>query len=381
MRFALRSAFLGVALTAAGCSAPECYPEHLTYPPRADLIVDQVPNDPAEEPRQLGQIDQEIARAVSRGRAYDPANLSPEQRGPLQQFLGETFGTPAAPKIAGDAEVGRQAEQLRLGPERLAEGSRLFRHHCQHCHGLSGDGRGPTGPWVFPHPRDFRQGQFKFVSTVGGDSRKPCRADLIRTLREGLPGTPMPPFRLLPEDDLERLAGYVVFLSLRGQVEYTVGRELLAGNQDGDIPSEARADLRRFLGGWARAEAEQLAPREEPESSEESIRRGYKLFTDAGTANCVSCHADFGRQAQFRYDAWGTVTRPADLTSDTRKGGKRPIDLYWRLRGGIGPSRMPAAPLNEGQLWDVAHFVGALPFRDRLPPDVRAGVYGNRPPG
>jgi mono/diheme cytochrome c family protein len=379
-----------LALAAAGCSSAEGYPEHLVYPVRADLLVEQTTNDPAEEPGPLGQLDQEIARAVSRGgRAYDPAQWPSGQKEQLQKFLTDTFGTPAHPTVAGEAEVAALAGQLDLQTDRLAEGSRLFRRHCQQCHGLAGDGRGPTGPWIYPHPRDFRQGLFKFVSTTGGDARKPCRDDLVRTLREGLPGTAMPSFGLLPEEDLKRLAGYVTFLSLRGQVEYSVGKALLAEggpDLDGDVATESRAALRRFLRDWARAETDRLAPHDPAQAEgdpagaavQESVRRGYQLFTDAGKANCVSCHADFGRQAQYRYDAWGTVVRPANLTAGTYKGGKRPIDLYGRVRGGIGPSRMPAAPLSEEQLWDVVRFVEALPYPARLPPEVRARVYGTK---
>lgn len=377
-----------LALTVAGChSPPEGYPEQLSFPARADLIVDRVPNDPAPEPGPLGQLDEEIGRVTrAGGRASDPANLSPGQRAQLQRVLAETFGTPARPTVTGDAEVQELVGRLHLGPEELAAGSRLYRRHCQQCHGLSGDGRGPTGPWIYPHPRDFRQGQFKFVSTDGGEARKPCREDLVRTLRNGIPGTSMPAFGLLADAELESLAGYVAFLSLRGNVEYGVEKSILTGADSGpdcDVAIESREELKTLLGWWAKAETDRLPPREPALGADgptapadaEAVRRGYRLFIDAATANCVSCHADFGRQSQYRFDAWGTVVRPANLTAGAFKGGKRPIDLYWRLRGGIGPSRMPAAPLGEGQLWDLVRFVQALPYPARLPDDVRTKVY------
>ena len=47
----------------------------------------------------------------------------------------------AAPKIW---------ESLKLDAATLADGSKLYRQHCLHCHGLSGNGRGPTAPWGQP---------------------------------------------------------------------------------------------------------------------------------------------------------------------------------------------------------------------------------------
>src|SRR5207245_3942450 len=91
-----------------------------------------------------------------------PAKVSAEQRRKLEDLLEKAFGTPAHPKVEG-IETGAIA-LLKLDQSTLAEGSVLYRRHCLHCHGLTGDGRGPTAPWVNPHPRDYRQGAFKFTS-------------------------------------------------------------------------------------------------------------------------------------------------------------------------------------------------------------------------
>src|SRR5947209_4416159 len=73
---------------------------------------------------------------------------------------------PAAPTVeTTDEEARSQVGELRLDKETLKKGSALYRHHCLYCHGLDGDGRGPTGPWVSPPPRDYRPGVFKFIST------------------------------------------------------------------------------------------------------------------------------------------------------------------------------------------------------------------------
>src|SRR5262249_7496123 len=100
-----------------------------------------------------------------------------------------------------------------------------------YCHGLTGDGRGPTAKWVNPHPRDYRRGIFKFTSTdLEQGVRRPSRADLMRTLRQGIEGTAMPSFNLLEDEKLDALVSYVIHLSMRGQTEFVVMQAWLGSN-------------------------------------------------------------------------------------------------------------------------------------------------------
>ncbi len=93
----------------------------------------------------------------------------------------------------------------------------LFRLHCVHCHGITGDGMGPTALFLKPYPRDYREGLYKFKSTPS--NYPPTDDDLVRTLQEGIHGTAMPSFKLLPQAEIEALVEYVKYLSLRGQTE------------------------------------------------------------------------------------------------------------------------------------------------------------------
>ena len=52
----------------------------------------------------------------------------------------------------------------------------LYRKHCVHCHGITGDGRGPTALFLNPYPRDYRPGVYKFKSTY--NPAKPTDDDL-----------------------------------------------------------------------------------------------------------------------------------------------------------------------------------------------------------
>jgi mono/diheme cytochrome c family protein len=383
VRRSLRGAALAaLAVVLSGCGSAPDYPPHLTFPPRADRLVVRVPTAQPTAGGEPGKLDAELAGLDALGgRTFDPAAARADHRDALNDFLAEAFGTPAAPALRDEA-----ADRLGLTPDRLAEGGKLYRRHCLQCHGMTGDGRGPTGLWIDPHPRDFRRGSFKFVST--GDGGKPSRADLMRTIGEGLKGTAMPAFRLLPENERDLMAGYVTFLSVRGQVEFqTLAAVLLEDESetgvDGDPTGFARDRLRATLADWDRAAAAPAGPTPPPEADDTarqspeylaSVRRGHELFT--GGVGCAKCHEDYGRKATYRYDVWGTVVRPADLTVGGYKGGDRPEDLYHRVRGGIQPVGMPSHPaLTDGQVWDLVRFVRALPRPRELPPDVRSQVY------
>ena len=294
-----------------------------------------------------GHLDEHIRDAVvaelkakdALDKLLDPAKISAANRKELATTLETLFGTPSAPKvaIAGDA-----VDALKLDERTLRRGSIHYRRHCLHCHGLAGDGRGPTGPWVAPHPRDYRPGQFKFLSTNPANESigtKPRRADLIRTVSRGIEGTSMPAFGLLPEKDVEELASYVMHLSLRGEVEFNTMLALLEAGEaglksleGGSIDSHANSLAPIYLEQWKEANGSVNTPPAYPADLGEkanltlSVGRGYKLFI--GRAACISCHADYGRQPTYKYDAWGTLVRPANLTVGTYRGGRRPVDVY-----------------------------------------------------
>jgi mono/diheme cytochrome c family protein len=356
-----------LAVVLAGCGKPPSYPPGLEFAPRSDRLVLRVPTTQPAGLGEPGKLDAELAALDSLGGlTIDPATTPASDRKPVDEAILELFGPPAEPKLP------------EADPQRLVEGSRLYRRHCLQCHGLPGDGRGPTGQWICPHPRDFRRGAFKFITT--GDGGKPRTADLARTVKDGLKGTGMPAFGLLPETDRELLVGYVKYLSLRGQTEFT----LLRVAAEGEDAVEAKAVLAKLAGEWAKAEAAPMiaakpVPDDAAKQSAEhlaAVRRGFELFTAKGTTDCMTCHEDFGRRTIFRWDSWGTVVRPADLTTGGFKGGDKPEHLFHRIRDGIQPAGMPAHPsLKDDQVWDLVWFVRAAPFPRELPDSVRSKVH------
>jgi mono/diheme cytochrome c family protein len=380
----LQFAFCVLAAGCGGCgSNPEAYPETFTYPDRQEWIVVELPKESPTKVEPPGELEEAIRRINEHGgKVLDPATVPSSLRDELGQFLRQTFGTPAKPTIHGNAETTALVAGLGLSEVNLAAGSRLFRKYCQECHGPTGNGRGPTAAWITPHPRDFRQGVFKFVSTNGTAARKPTRDDLFHTLTNGLPTTQMPSFALRTEDERQRLIDYVMFLSVRGKTEFEILRTLLVHGEDGlneSVSSDAAGIVQAELRGWTRAQTDLMpvqVPKLRDDELAESIRRGQELFVDAKGGGCVTCHAKYGRESKYQYDVWGTVVKPGDLTDTRRKGGVEPEQLFRRIHGGIGPANMPAPTgLSESQFWDLANFVKALPYPDRLPTDVKARTY------
>lgn len=154
----------------------------------------------------------------------------------VEDALQGGFGTPNSPELPepislenGDSEGLFSLERLNqaAGPVYSDEQDKhfgLYRKHCFRCHGLTGDGRGPAARLLNPYPRDFRLGKFKFKSTPLGT--KPTREDLATILRNGIPGTSMPSFQLLREEEIDALVEYVIYLSVRGETEREMLRRL-----------------------------------------------------------------------------------------------------------------------------------------------------------
>ncbi|MCH7725969.1 MAG: cytochrome c [Planctomycetes bacterium] len=146
----------------------------------------------------------------------------------ISDILEGTFGTPDDPFFPAvyDDEGNEIAvvdrDRLRMaagavGKDETGQERGLYRKHCAHCHGITGDGFGPTAAFLNPYPRDYRLGKFKFKSTPIG--AKPTDDDLMRLLNKGIAGTAMPSFFVLKEFEKRALIDYVKYLSIRGEVE------------------------------------------------------------------------------------------------------------------------------------------------------------------
>jgi mono/diheme cytochrome c family protein len=299
----------------------------------------------------------------------------------------------------------------------LDGGYALYRTHCLHCHGVSGAGDGPTASFLYPRPRDYRKGLFKFTSTPNGV--KPTRDDLRKTVRYGLHGTSMPAFEpLISDAQIEQILDYVIFLSLRGEVELNLIEEAtFADEKDPDPLSDAKVQefVAKVAGNWKAAESQIVNPPiPRTLATRESVLRGRHLFlggkvkNDAGqdvSVECTSCHGpkaegngpslvpqevfndvvfygdpstESDRLAKYdektrelwknSLDDWGRPLRANNLSRGIYKGGRRPIDIYWRIAKGINGAKMPAhyPTLKPEQIWDLVNFVLELPQEPKL---------------
>lgn len=332
-------------------------------------------------------------------------------------LLEELFGTPDDPKWPAFLSDDRSEPLVSQDRLRRAAGavssdedgrhSGLFREHCVVCHGVSGDGLGPSAALLNPYPRDFRMGRFKFKSTPIG--KKPTRHDLRRLLLNGIVGTSMPSFQQLEhesDESIESLIDYIIYLSVRGELER---RLLMDAAMDLDIesgeqlydPAMKESDADGFERVWSKIESVAIKVEESWKAADEqtikvkgppegfallgahtdssiavaeSIANGKKLF-QGNVASCAFCHGmdAMGDGQQVNYDDWtrdwtalaglnpkdeeelapmlelGALKPrnilPRNLQFGIYRGGSSPEDLYTRIVNGIEGTPMPAAPL------------------------------------
>ena len=348
------------------------------------------------------------------------AEFTPERKREVGDLLTAFFGTPDEPHVPvlGDVDVAAVMDFNKVafaagavGRDEHQQARGLYREHCAHCHGVTGDGAGPTASFLNPYPRDYRMGVFKFKSTPKGF--KPTHEDLKRILMEGVAGTAMPSFKVLPENEVEALIHYVRYLSVRGEVErsllYYAGTDLDEEDRLLDLSASpedraeqaaaARDFVTEVVDKWITSESMATAvPAPDPERNrDDRIALGQALFYGE-TANCVKCHgsSQLGDGETTDFDDWTKELDPLDseavheyvdlgalkprniiprnLRQGVYRGGRRPVDLFWRIRNGIDGTPMPGAlPMPEGagpevkglsdeDLWCLIEYVRSLPF-------------------
>ena len=334
----------------------------------------------------------------------EEAGVTSKQQQEIADILTALFGTPDTPHAPSEAGLDLPLLTLAAGPvqqDMPQGGTGLFRRHCAHCHGVTGDGAGPTAAFLNPYPRDYRKGVFKFTSTSGTNT-PPTREDLERVLLNGIPGTSMPSFRLLEPREIDALVEYIVYLSMRGQteealIEFAVNEVDL--DDDGEplpIPTDRETLIDEIFLGFEVPQSWQDAPEQiihpdadtrEDAGEPTAIARGRELFYAEG--GCVKCHGPSGQGDGVLndFDIWNKAVNefalanphidpeslgalpprnivPRNLRKGVYRGGRRPLDIYRRIYNGIKGVPMPAASseLKPNQLWDIVDYVFHLPF-------------------
>ncbi|HET9599832.1 MAG TPA: c-type cytochrome [Anaeromyxobacteraceae bacterium] len=227
------------------------------------------------------------------------------------------------------------------------DGRKVFLRHCAPCHGERGDGMGRAAPWLAVRPRDFTAGVYRFRTTNSGTP--PTDDDLVRTIKRGIPGTPMPSWdRILSDDEIRAVIKVLRSLA----------------------PAELAA---------APPPSEVLAVPKAPAEAAMSAARGRNVFLLMGCFNCHGVRGAGDGKAVLQDDK-GNPIRALDFTKGYLKGGGRPEDVYRTLLTGLDGSPMPSfkdalvlvkdsyqdlsgvAPVvSAGELKEVEAYVATLP--------------------
>ncbi|HET7340651.1 MAG TPA: c-type cytochrome [Methylomirabilota bacterium] len=207
-------------------------------------------------------------------------------------------------------------------------GKAVYERKCAGCHGDKGDGKGPAAEELSPPPRDFTRGIYKIRSTA---NKVASDQDVFNVITNGMPGTTMPSWKMLPDRDRWNLVAY----------------------------------LKTFAPEVFKEAPKKLELPKEVASSEASIKRGKEMFE---AIECNKCHGAEGRadgpsRPELK-DEWGHPIAPANLTKRWNfRGGSSRTDIATRLAAGVLGTPMPAfldAVEKPEDIWHLTNYIVSL---------------------
>ena len=237
--------------------------------------------------------------------------------------------------------------ELPRSEEFITYGKEVFTRRCIGCHGPNGDGNGVAATFFEVRPRNFTSGTFKFRSTPSGSL--PTDGDLLRTITDGVRGTPMPSWHELDEKDRIAVLEYVKY-------------DLAVDRHDSKQPYAF------FEEEQPEASLEIGAP---PKPTPELLAKGAELWQEV---QCAQCHGDGGRgdgpSAVGLKDDWGFPIRPANLTTGLFKSGPSVKDIFRTISTGLSGTPMPSFVTtlpDDGDRWALAYYIVSLSaYKDPL---------------
>jgi mono/diheme cytochrome c family protein len=216
-------------------------------------------------------------------------------------------------------------------PELLALGKRLYDAQCAACHGVTGRGDGEAAYLLYPKPRDFTGGSYRLVSTW---ERVPTDGDLYLTISRGMPGSAMPSWGHLGEEERWSLVHYVKSLAAKAWT----------------IPPAADPEREGQTGKGV------IRVPPSPPFTAEARKLALERYADA----CAPCHGKTGKGdgSEDQKDELGYPTRPRDLTVGVFKGSPDPAHLYRRIVAGIPGTPMPMSDWAYGdEAWHLVNLI------------------------
>ncbi len=249
--------------------------------------------------------------------------------------------------------------RIRWEPEmgKVTQGRELYQRNCATCHGANGDGDPITPERLDVTPRDFtgkshrsRAVVFKF-NTSNRPDMLALDSDLKKTIKNGLPGTPMPGFSGFSDEELEAVIEYVKTF---GYAAWKFNQPTGPGMEVPEIPVDFR--------------------------SAERVEIGRGLFVSRA---CQACHGDVemggaplpNQVADWFQDGELIAIVPRDYAHDPIR---RPAiqDMFRSIRLGVKGTPMVSNKISDEDTWNLIAYIlhvkqlgieGRVPVREPQP--------------
>ena len=235
----------------------------------------------------------------------------------------------------------------------LEKGKKVYFKRCVWCHGVEGGGDGPSADRLFTRPRNFIQGTFKIRTTDSGEL--PMEADLIKTVKNGLPGSAMPAWgEFLSNDEIVAAVNFV--------------KTLVQDRDFNDIEDEEVFVQDFGTNPWGTKGPYHLG------IPQADIDTGKEIFTKN---KCFECHGGEGRGDgnPTMKDDWGFPIVAADWQQCWNFRGSRrdpydPFHIVRTISTGLNGTPMPnfKDQIIVEDRWKIAAFVNSLCPRKKIDP-------------
>jgi len=275
---------------------------------------------------------------------------------------GEQVGakTPKREGAATETPQGVDLRALAKDEGLAAKGKTLFMINCASCHGSKGEGDGNRAAGLNPKPRNYHTEKFKFGDDI---------VSIYNTLQKGSPGTSMPSFVLLPQEDVMAMAHYVRTLIpnptptteaiIAKLPEVKVGAAATAPSQAALLDS-----LFKDTGPHIPIQVAMQRIAQAPETPRYASRLnsampGAELYAQ----RCASCHGQYGEGkrlrvlsvAPYRYETSASL---AESHADWIRSQQKFAEIVQR---GVPGRDMPGSgTLTPQQIADLFAFVKRL---------------------
>lgn len=262
-------------------------------------------------------------------------------------LLTAVFSLPA-PLWAGKPDPVKQ--------ELLEQGKKVYFKRCVWCHGVEGGGDGPSADRLFTRPRNFNQGTFKIRATDSG--HLPMDADLVATVKNGLPGSAMPAWgEVLSDAEVQAVVQFVKTL--------VQDRNFGDADEDVQIQEFGQMPWKTNSGSLKEQNLYLGVP-------QEAIDQGKEIFIKN---KCFECHGGEGRGDgnPTMKDDWGFPIVAADWQQcwnfrGSRRDPYNPFNIVRTVSTGLNGTPMPNFKdrITVEDRWKLAAFVNSLCPRKKI---------------